>query len=265
MKTQFVIALSSILMLVGGVTLFAAPLDQDLVIYFDYEDFAGNAVVDGSGRGHNGTINGKVTQVDGGQFGKAGKFEQGSFLDLDGPNIPKDDIPTEGMSVVAWINVEAISDMAIFNARAGDATWLVHPEARGDGNYRWLLRGAGGTGIFDVRAGKNKMNEWVHYAGTYDQKRKPGAILFINGVAVGEDNSTGIKIAPDWDMGARVGYNIDNARPFTGLMDELNIWKRGLSEDEVKAIMDNGVADFLAVDAKGKLATQWGQIKSSHR
>jgi len=265
MKTQFVILLSAILMLVGGVTPFAALLDPDLVIYFDYEEFKGDAVVDGSGRGHDGKINGKVTQVDGGKFGKAAKFVQGTFLDLDGPNIPKEDIPTEGMSVVAWINVEAISDMAIFNARASDATWLVHPEARGGGNYRWLLRGAGGAGIFDIRAGKNKMNEWVHYAGTYDQKRKPGAILFINGTPVGEDNSTGLKIASDWGMGARVGYNIDNNRPFTGLMDELNIWKRGLSEDEVKAIMDNGVADFLAVDAKGKLATQWGQIKSSRR
>ena len=71
-------------------------------------------------------------------------FQQAVFLIWTVANVKPDDIPTEGMSIVAWINVESISDMAIFNARAKDnGTWLVHPEARGegDGNYRWLARG----------------------------------------------------------------------------------------------------------------------------
>ena len=166
------------------------------------------------------------------------------------------------MSVVAWINVEAIADMAIFNARAGDNTWLVHPEARGGGNYRWLNRSPGGTTIFDIRAGKNKANEWVHYAGTFS--RADGlAVLYINGVSAGEEKArVGTPIAPDWDNGARVGYNIDNNRPFTGLMDDLNVWKRGLTEEEVNTIMNDGVEAFLAVEAQGKLTTTWGRLKT---
>lgn len=240
-------------------------LDPDLVLYFDYEDFKGDAVVEKSGHGYDGAINGKVTQSDDGKFGKAAHFVSGSFLDLDGPNIDPNDIPTEGMSVVAWINVEAVSDMAIFNARAGDNTWLVHPEARGDGNYRWLNRSPGGTTIFDIRAGKNKANEWIHYAGTFS--RAEGlAVLYINGNNVGDEKArVGTPIAPDWDLGARVGYNIDNNRPFNGLMDDLNIWKRGLTEEEVKFIMDNGVDGFLAVEAQGKITTTWGRLKVSHR
>lgn len=258
MKTlQRVILFSLLLTLANAVQTFAVA-DLDLIIYFDYEDFKGGAVLDKSGRGHDGLINGNVTQVDGGKRGKAAKFASGSFLDLDGPNIPKADIPTDGMSVVAWINVEQISDMAIFNARAGDATWLVHPEARGDGNYRWLLRGPGGATIFDIRAGKNKTNTWVHYAGTYSRQTKKG-ILYIDGEPVGEADG-GTKIASDWDMGARVGFNIDNARPFTGLMDDLNVWKRGLTQDEVKAIMAGGPLP-QAIDAKSKLTTTWGRIK----
>jgi hypothetical protein len=252
----------SLLFTLASALSFAAEKHPDLIIYFDYEDFQGNAVKDKSGRGHDGVINGDVKQVDApDRGGKVAKFAAGSFLDLDGPNIPDGDIPVDGMSVLAWINVEAISDMAIFNARAGDATWLVHPEARGDGNYRWLLRGPGGATIFDIRAGQNRTNEWVHFAGAYDRQRTPGAILFINGEAVGEANGN-LKIAPDWDMGARVGFNIDNARPFTGMMDELNVWKRGLSKEEVQAIMNDGVEDFLAVEAKDKLATKWGRIKA---
>ena len=260
MQTKFFILILFLFSLTA-VNISADAIDPDLVLYFDYEDFKGAVVAEKSGRGHDGKINGKVTQVDGGKFGKAAEFAQGSFLDLDGPNIPKEDIPTDGMSIVAWINVGAISDMAIFNARAGDGTWLVHPEARGDGNYRWLVRSPGGTTIFDIRAGKNTANEWVHYAGTFSRDEKKG-ILYINGTPVGEEGArVATKIAPDWNQGARVGYNIDNNRPFTGLMDELNIWKRGLTQDEVNTIMNDGVTTFLAVEAKGKLATTWGSLK----
>ena len=243
----------------------AQILDPDLVLYFDYEDFDGDTVLEKSGRGYDGAINGDVTQSNDGKIGKAAHFTSGSFLDLDGPNIKAEDIPTEGMSILAWLNVESITDMAIFNARATDGTWLVHPEARGGGNYRWLNRGPNpGRTIFDIRAGENKANEWQHYAGTYS--RADGlAVLYINGEKVGEEEARlDTPIADNWGQGARVGYNIDNNRPFTGLMDDLNIWKRGLSEAEVNDIMNNGLSAVLtAVEADGKLTTTWGKLKSN--
>lgn len=260
---EIVFLLVCLLTLLQINVVLAEVLDPDLVLYFDYEEFEGDTVVEKSGRGYNGKINGDVKQSNDGRFDKAANFATGSFLDLDGPNINPDDIPTEGMSVVAWINVEAVADMAIFNARAEDSTWLVHPEARGDGNYRWLNRSAGGQTIFDIKAGKNNANEWMHYAGTFS--REAGlAILYINGVNVGEEKArVGTPIAADWDMGARVGYNIDDNRPFNGLMDELNVWKRALTQEEVISVMNNGMSKHLAVEARGKLTTTWGRLKTS--
>ena len=243
----------------------AQILDPDLVLYFDYENFDGNTVLEKSGRGYDGEINGDVTQADDGKFGKAAHFAANSFLDLDGPNVKAEDIPTEGMSLLAWINVESVSDMALFNARATDGTWLVHPEARGDGNFRWLNRGPNpGRTIFDIRAGKNEANKWQHYAGTFSYADEL-AVLYINGEKVGEEKSRlDTLIADNWGQGARVGFNIDDKRPFTGLMDEFNLWKRGLSEQEVLDIMTNGIAATLtAVDPQGKLATTWGKLKAN--
>ena len=243
----------------------AEALDPDLVLYFDYEDFDGNTVLEKSGRGYDGEINGDVTQSNDGKFGKAAQFAAGSFLDLDGPSVKAEDIPTEGMSLLAWINVESVSDMAIFNARATDGTWLIHPEARGDGNFRWLNRGPNpGRTIFDIRAGKNEANKWQHYAGTYS-RADALAVLYINGEKVGEEKSRlDTPIADNWGQGARVGFNIDDKRPFTGLMDDFNLWKRGLTEEEVKNIMNNGIAATLtAVEAQGKLATTWGRLKAN--
>lgn len=264
MKRSIVILVCLLLIFqISGLS--ADVLEPDLVLYFDFEEFTATKVIEKSGRGYDGEIMGKVTQSNDGKFGKAAHFASGSFLDLDGPNVKPDDIPTEGMSVVAWINVEAIADMAIFNARAGDNTWLVHPEARGDGNYRWLNRSAGGVKIFDIRGGSNKAKQWMHYAGTFSREEGV-AYLYINGVKVQEQKAlVGTPIAGDWGQGARVGYNIDNKRPFNGLMDELNVWKRGLMQEEVESIMNNGITEFLAVEARGKLTTTWGRLKSSQR
>ncbi len=261
------------LFLVGTLCIFtveiqdasAQILDADLVLYFDYEDFDGNTVLEKSGRGYDGEINGDVTQSNDGKFGKAAHFAANSFLDLDGPNVKAEDIPTEGMSLLAWINVEAVSDMALFNARATDGTWVVHPEARGDGNFRWLNRGPNpGRTIFDIRAGENKANQWQHYAGTYSYADAL-AVLYINGEKVGEEAARlDTLIADNWGQGARVGFNIDNQRSFTGLMDDFNLWKRGLTEEEVLDIMNNGLgATLTAVEAEGKLATTWGKLKAN--
>lgn len=232
--------------------------DKDLILYYDFESLEGK-VKDLSGKGHDGVVNGKIT-LETGKRGKAARFSSMSFIDVDGPNWPPDQIPRKGMSVLAWINCDMQADHAIFNARASDATWLVHPEFRAEGNFRWLLRSDGGVTLFDIRAGKSEPKRWFHYAGVYDSSEGV-ARLYIDGVEVGAANAKG-DIAKDWGMGARVGLNIDNARPFTGLMDDLNVWKRGLKPDEVKTVMELGPLP-QAVSPRDKLATTWAHLRAS--
>ena len=213
--------------------------DPDLVIYYSFDEVA-DIVADQSGNGHNGVVNGDITADPGGKRNGAGKFEGTggtagfSYLDLGGPSIPPEHIPTSAITLAAWGKCENTGgDHAIFNARASDTTWLVHPEFRSSGQFRWLLRGAGGAGIMDIRAGVVTWDEWQHFCGVYD-KASGKATLYINGEVIREENVTNrLDIAGDWDLGARVGYNIDNARPFTGLMDMLWLFKRALSQDEV--------------------------------
>ena len=127
--------------------------------------------------------------------------------------------------------------MAIFNARAADNTWLVHPEARSfvrDGNYRWLNRSPGGTTIFDIRAGKNKAKRMGALCGYIQSSRRLSRPFTSTEAMLGKRRlALARQSPPDWGQGARVGFNIDDNRPFNGLMDDLNIWKRGLTEEEV--------------------------------
>ena len=211
--------------------------DPSLSIHYTFDE-VGAVVADQSGKGHDGAVVGEVTADPAGMIAGAAKFANAGYLDLDGPSFAAEDIPTSGITLAAWIKCENNgSHHALFNARASDQTWLVHPEARSNGEFRWLLRSYGGTTMFDIRAGAVTWDEWLHFAGTYD-KASAKAALCINGELVSEmDVASPDDIAGDWGLGARVGKNIDDARPFTGLMDEFRLYTRALSQDEIVDMM----------------------------
>ena len=246
-------------LLVVGITSSVAGL----TFYYDFEEIKDGAIPDRSGNGLDGKIVGDVT-LDGGKVGKAARFKNKGYLDLNGPKVPKNLIPTKGFSLLAWVNVEADGDQAVFNAWAADGQWLIHPEVRpGGGIYRWTVRGDKPLGtIGEVKAGKPVKNEWHHFAAIYDSVSGV-ATLYIDGTEVGKDaraDSKGKTVNKNWDQGARVGQNADNGRPFVGRMDEIGLWNEALAADQVKKYMDG--LPKAAVDAKGKLASKWGHIKS---
>ncbi|MDI6448663.1 LamG-like jellyroll fold domain-containing protein [Anaerobaca lacustris] len=215
----------------------AAAEDPSLSIYYSFDE-VGEIVPDESGNGNDGTVVGDVTGAAEGAVNGGAKFANGGYLDLDGPNVAAEFIPTSGMTLAAWMRCENTGDHhALFNARASDQTWVVHPEARSNGEFRWLLRSYGGATLFDVRAGVVTWDEWLHFAGTYDKASGKAAVC-VNGVLASEvDVAAPADIAGDWAMGARVGKNIDDARPFTGLMDEFRLYTRALSLDEIVDMM----------------------------
>jgi len=235
--------------------------DPDLIIYYSFDNF-GDVVLDESGKGHNGKVVGEITPDPGGKRGGAAKFTKGAYFDLDGANFPVADVPIDAMTLCAWAKPENTGDhLAIFNARATDQTWLVHPEFRSDGVFRWLLRAAGGVTIFDIKAGQWTADQWYHFAGVYSSADNL-AILYINGEKIADKQTEGnAKIASDWGMGARVGRNIDDARPFAGLMDDFCIFKKALTQSEIQAIMVGGPPSAAPVPTKGSIATTWGEIK----
>lgn len=241
------ICLASSVFLLGlaGIVSAEIPRDPNLVIYYSY-DTVGVIVPDESGKGHNGTVNGDVSAAPSGiKWYGAAEFlgEWGptgySYLDLDSPHYSAEDIPKSAITLAAWVRCSKTGkDHAIISCRASDNTWVVHPQINDNGTYRWLLRTNGGATIFNLNGvGSHGWDEWRHYAGTYDSVTGKG-ILYIDGVVVASVDVTPGQYIADWGTGARVGYNIDNARPFTGLMDELYLFTRALSQTEVNELLE---------------------------
>ena len=69
------------------------------------------------------------------------------------------------------------------------------------------------------------------------------------------DNNTPLMIGTDFQVG---GAHSGQAREFTGIIDEVTVFNRALSDEEIGLVM-NGL--IMAVDSYGKLAVTWGAIK----
>jgi autotransporter-associated beta strand protein len=105
------------------------------------------------------------------------------------------------------------------------------------GNYQILSwDGADHTLSYAIPPGD--LNAWVHLVGTYD-----GSVwhLFRNGVEVARrtDALGSILVSDNWAVGAR---GTGTERFFQGSIDEVAIWSRALSSNEVYSLYTNGVA-----------------------
>jgi len=235
--SERIVCLASFIFILSPAISVSSADDASAVIHYSFDEF-GKIVIDQSGKGHNGAVQGTVTADSDGVHGGAARFEGGGFIDLDGDNFPTDDIPTGAITIAAWVKCEHTGDHhAIFDARTNAGTWIFHPELRADGQFRWAARASGMSPIFDISGGSVTWGQWLHYAGTYD-KESGKAALYVDGQAVSElELPTGRDMAGDWGDGARVGQSLGNARSFTGLMDDFYLFNRAMSQSELKKVM----------------------------
>ena len=83
------------------------------------------------------------------------------------------------------------------------------------------------------------LNRWKHYAFWWNET---ACGLHVNGVLHGNDPMSGtddLLCGSTLYLGNEMGWAAGNA--FNGSMDEVAIWSRTLSEDEIKAIYRNGI------------------------
>ena len=129
--------------------------------------------------------------------------------------------------------------------------WALRFDGRNGGNElefitqpRW--QGDGGFGVAVFPAG-----QWHHLVGVVDGDKK---YLYADGKLAKEENYDGPM------QSDRPETEIGNASDggFIGIIDEVVIYNRALSEKEVGQLF---AAEGLPVQPQGKLATYWGKIK----
>jgi hypothetical protein len=195
--------------------------------------------------GNHGTLVGGVTYTNG-LYGQAFRFDgvdgRVNVADSDSLKI------TPSLTMEAWINIAAFpfhpqnffgAAMVVFRGddRGGlDPYYLAIYETR---KIAFVINAASNEGV--IIEAPISGNRWVHVAGTLDDAT--GLMrLYVDGAVVAETN-TNLRPLADLDPGANPGLGIGNSQPnsffrfpFNGLIDNVRLYSRALSQAEIQSI-----------------------------
>ena len=223
----------------------AADLQDGLVNYWPLDGDATDSIGKSDGEAV-----GKLTWVDA-RVGKGAKFD-GSSQKI---QIPDYNLITTTTTYAAWINGWKANDWAgIVGSRTPTATELIF----GDNDFLHYVWNNNAADTWRWDGGPEiPQDEWALAAMTIEPKQ---ATLYIYTDAKGLDKGVNDIPHVEQEIGALNIAWVDccgGNRYFKGIIDEVMIFDRALSEDELLQLATQG----LAVEATHKLTTTWGKMK----
>ncbi len=236
-----------------GLPILTQAVTDGLVAYWAFDEESGTTASDSSGNGHDGTLMGDPQWTDG-YFGGGLEFDQAG----DEVNVPfHEDLNQETFTITAWANVEPGSGghRAVISGRDEPPVsgYIIYAEP---GN-KWQFWTGVGNRWAPITGPAINLGEWDHVAGTYaDGKQK----FYVNGELVGEvDAQPTLNTKQEFLIGAGANERANHEYLFKGIIDEVRVYDRALSEAEVASVMESNPT---SVEASGKIAVTWGQLKA---
>jgi hypothetical protein len=231
-----VFALSAVVLPINAVAAGGgkpATLDTDpnLAGWWKFDETAGNTAVDSSGHKHDGTLKGDFTFDKGSAPGKAGKAIRFDAKDaLVEVKDYKGIAGTRPRTVVAWIKTAS--------ARGEIVAW--GKEDFGQMFTLGYIRGRVGvtpSGGYLYMNAETHDDQWHHVAVVVQKAELPNlhddAKLYLDG-APAEIHDIGLLDL--WPIQTGQELNVRIGRGFKGLLDDLRIYDRVLSDEEINAL-----------------------------
>lgn len=228
-----------------------------------FNETDGDTASDASENGNDGTLQGDPEWVPDGKFGNA--------LELDGAgdyvSVPDhktlDTELSEALTIVIWVKgTYRPNDWHGLVTKAQgwqvDMCYLLQRAA--NGKFEFAPFGEAGNTVWTASDILPKDDTWYHVAGVYTGEE---AQIYVDGVLSG----TRVFSAEIADTNAPVviGTNYPTGiQPVNGLIDEAAIFSVALAEEDINAIMNDGLEEtlgILAVEPSDKLALTWGDLK----
>jgi hypothetical protein len=221
----------------GLMTLQARAADKSLVLYLPFDEGAGATATDVSSYGNPGTVVGNALWVAGAK-GTALEFVNGSHVTI--PEIPQYDVTSE-VSLMAWVKATTVPNWARVIDKSQWQTSgfdLVLTQNAGLPRLEFFVNNTtsladGTTAVID--------NEWHFIAGTFGNKT---IRVYVNGKMEGQAQSVGqVDINPN-NLPVMIGgeSSSNGGQQYLGSIDEVAMYNRELSADEIANIFRNGMA-----------------------
>jgi hypothetical protein len=213
---------------------------EGLVALWNFDEGSGTTAADSSGNEHDGTISGAT-------WTSPGAEGTGSCLDFDGQgtnrvSVGTFDVTGNAISIACWYKADNLdtpgNDPRLISKAIGGSNeehWFMVSSSRvGDTKVlRFRLKTDGITGELkaDTATGNIELDVWTHAAAVWD-----GAAmrLYKNGVEVGS-TAKGGTLSTDPAAKVSIGNQpVETGdRPWDGLIDDVRIYDRVLSVDEI--------------------------------
>lgn len=255
-----------------------AQVTDGMHFYLPFNEGKGDVARDVGPKGFEAVLHDSAEFVAKGRVGGAIEFSGGPALIMDPGG--QSELYVEHLTVAVWIYPFEISNVALGNGHVYGNIFY-DKSGTSDDNVEFGL-GSGEGVYWYINSGQKKMgpfngadvdttvslpnlglkpDTWYHVVGTFDDENLK---VYVDGELVGEkatpnngpvmvwnDNNIEIGGRPDTNGGANL---------YKGLLDELVVYDRALTAEEVEKVMNS--RDILTVDAVDKLTTTWGALKA---
>lgn len=218
----------------------------DLMAYWPMDENSGTTAQDITLNGYDGTLTNGASWTQG-AFQPEENYDWA--VQLDGSNdhvyVGSMDIAGSELTLSAWVYAES------FDTRGRDNRILSKAVGSGEQDHYWMISTVESSGFTRMRfrlktgnpgttttliadSGSIDTHEWVHVAATYDGTAMK---LYQNGILVGSTPASGdITQAPSVPL--RIGINPGDYRGWDGAIDDVRIYNRALTTEELDDVMN---------------------------
>jgi hypothetical protein len=223
-------------------TAAASPLKVNLLAYYDFEESSGDLL--DQHNSNDGTIVGTPSRSQTGKVNNCYAFNGTTdYINLGTGLLDF----TGDFSVSAWANIDVLSaDQRIVQNRgpggAGSQDgWFVRFNVTGDDVQGWV--DDAGYYLNTVSDSAMTINKWYHIVMIWDSSTGEKQVYVNNGDAGSETDAN--LISADFTSGriSTIGASYDGATAsqlWDGLIDEIAVWTRKLTTDEVSDLYNSG-------------------------
>ena len=232
---------------------------ENIVAAWTFDADEGDTIIDVSGNANHGTLIGNSALVEG-KFGEALEFDGGTtYIDVpfaDSLNL----LNESSFTIATWFvsyEIPGVNKLILqqLDANGTGRTWIYVTGDTG-GEIASFLGGSRVSSGFIIEDG-----DWYHVAVVVTEKGATDSVqIYVNGKPEGDL----IAVAMESCEGAfHIGCHknpVGNA--WNGVIDELVIFNKALSQSEINDLMTAGIMKAEAVEPESKLAVTWGNIKT---
>jgi len=252
MKTAFFILV--LFCCLGVLPSYGKTLDPSMVLYLPLDENEGNIAKDLSDYKNDATLKGKPKWAPG-KFNSGIEISANNYLEVKNSDSLQ---ITDALTISCWVKINGVTADHQSGVEKG-ASWAV-------GEYNLLPVYSGGVLLQmndlpeecddEAIGGSVVDQEWHFITGTWDGKT----------ITVYIDAKESKSMPCKGKLGTNneslyIGCRGGNQRWMNGFIDEIKIYNRALSVNEIKIDMEDPTAN-LAVDVVGKLAVTWGNLKA---